>query len=70
MTLRNWIEKTGPKEVARLCGADPSTVSNWKLGVALPRPETMVRIFRLTKGKVTYQIMVEGFVNGGKRGAQ
>lgn len=59
MTLKHWIEKTGPKECAKLLKVDPATVSYWKLGSSLPRPHHMVKIYRLTNGRVTYKEMVE-----------
>ena len=66
MTLTNWIINTGPKKVAKLLNVDPSTVSIWRSRGALPRPAQMVRIYKLTKGRVSYQEMVEGFDNANK----
>ncbi len=62
MTLETWIKKTGPKEVARLCAVDPSTVSYWRTGKALPRPHHLIRITQVSNGLVTYKQMIEGFV--------
>ncbi len=58
MTLRAWIEKKGPKEVAKLLKVDPATVSLWRAHRSLPRPRFMVAINRLSRGKVSYQQMV------------
>jgi DNA-binding transcriptional regulator YdaS (Cro superfamily) len=59
MTLQAWIKETGPKNVAHLLKVDSSTVHFWKAGKTLPRPALMVQIHRLTKGKVSYQTMIE-----------
>lgn len=59
MTLRRWIIKTGPKEVARKLKVDPSTVSNWKCGTAFPRRKQLIKINRASKGEVTYTEMIE-----------
>lgn len=59
MTLRVWIEKTGPKKIAKALKVEAGTVGLWKSGV-LPRPGTMVEIFAMSKGKVTYRDMVLG----------
>jgi len=59
MTLQAWIKETGPKNVAHLLKVDSSTVHFWKAGKTLPRPAIMVRIHQLTKGKVSYQTMIE-----------
>lgn len=59
MTLSSWIVKTGPKTVARLLKVDPSTISQWKNLNAVPRPETMVKIYKLSRGRVSYKSIVE-----------
>ncbi len=66
MTLRQWIINTGPKEVAKLCNVDPSTVSAWKVGKAFPRPKKLLTIHKISKGRVSYKELVEGFVRQGK----
>jgi len=59
MTLQAWIKETGPKNVAHLLKVDSSTVHFWKAGKTLPRPAIMVRIHQLSRGKVSYEQMVE-----------
>lgn len=59
MTLKVWIIKTGPKKVAKMLNVDPSTVSSWKTNGTLPRPKVMVKINKLTKGRVSYREMIE-----------
>lgn len=59
MTLCDWIQKTGPKAVARLLKVDPSTVSLWRNGRSVPRAETMLKIHTITLGKVSYRSMLK-----------
>jgi DNA-binding transcriptional regulator YdaS (Cro superfamily) len=59
MTLCDWIKKTGAKKVARLLNVDPSTVSLWRNGRSTPRPKTMQKIIKITKGKVDYRGILE-----------
>ncbi len=66
MQLKDWIIETGPKKAARLLGVEPQTVSQWRVGKALPRPENLVAIFKLSKGKVTYKEMIERFARARK----
>ncbi len=60
MTLCDWIEKTGPKAVAKLLKVDPSTVSLWRNGKSTPTTKMMKKINEVTKGKVTYKSIIEG----------
>lgn len=62
MTLHDWINRTGPKEVAKTLGVDPSTVSQWRTYRACPRPRYMLAIHKLSKGEVSYESMVVRFV--------
>lgn len=62
MKLNKWIEKTGPKKVAKLLRVDPASVSNWKLGRSCPRPKKLHKIHVLSKGQVSYKEMVLHFV--------
>ncbi len=62
MTLRTWIEETGPKVIAQKLKVDPSTVSAWRNGQAFPRPKRLVQLHQLSKGKVTYEAMIQHFL--------
>lgn len=62
MTLGNWIEKTGLKKVARDLDVEQATVYYWKNYQRCPRPEHLVRIEKLSKGKVTVGSIVKTFV--------
>lgn len=62
MHLNTWIEKVGPKAVAARLGVDDSTVSNWKVGKAFPRPQILVAINKMSRGKVTIPGMVHYYL--------
>lgn len=59
MTLGDWIVETTPYEVSKLMRVDLTTVSAWKRAFCLPRPEQMMRIVTLSRGRVSYAVMVE-----------
>jgi DNA-binding transcriptional regulator YdaS (Cro superfamily) len=59
MQLNIWIEKTGPKKVAKLLRVDPSSVSQWRTRGVLPRPRIMIKINKLSGGRVTYEEMIQ-----------
>ncbi len=63
MTLREWIDGLGQVEVAKKLKVKRQHVHNWRRRSNLPRPATMVKIVKLTKGKVTYREMLEDYVN-------
>lgn len=66
MQLSTWIEKEGPKKVAKDFGVDPSTVSFWRKGKSLPRPHHMAQIVKRSKGKVTFANIIEHFLANNK----
>jgi transcriptional regulator with XRE-family HTH domain len=53
-TLDEWIDAEGltNTEFADLVGADNGTISRWRRGVTIPRPEDMLRIYEATCGEV------------------
>jgi transcriptional regulator with XRE-family HTH domain len=61
VTLQEWIIKTGPKKVAQQLNVDPSTVSGWRNKKTFPRPDKLKLIHQLSKGRVTYQSIIEDF---------
>lgn len=61
MTLSNWIIREGPKNIAKKLRVDPSTVCLWKKGRAFPRAKTLVKIHRMSRGKVTYAEIIEHY---------
>ena len=66
MTLSNWIESIGPEKLAKNLNVAASTISSWKTLSRAPRVHQMVKIHRLSKGRVTYKSMVESFANAKK----
>lgn len=62
MKIDLWIKEVGPKKVAKLLRVEPQTVSAWRTGIACPRPQKMVQIKKVSKGKVDYKDMIEPFV--------
>ncbi len=67
MTLKEWITRTGAVEVARLMRCERASVYHWARGLCLPRSQQMHRIKTLTKGAVTYDSMIDGFVAKSKK---
>lgn len=63
MTLRKWVEQNGgAHETSKLLKkkASYTAVLAWIRNGNLPRAPLMQDIYRLSKGRVTYRIMVEG----------
>lgn len=67
MSLRNWIEERGVRVVAETLDVRIATVNYWRRGRSLPRAHQMKEIKRLSRGAVSYDIMIEAFLsaNGG-----
>ncbi len=61
MKLNTWIEKTGPKIVAKRMKVDPSTVSLWRRGKTFPRAKRLMQLHRLSGGKVSFKEMINHF---------
>ncbi len=61
MKLVEWIEKTGSANIAKQLGCSQARVINWRLKIAAPSCKMMIEIVKLTKGKVSYKEIVEGF---------
>lgn len=62
MTIKQWIQKTGAKKVATLCGVDVSTVFIWKSLGACPKPKHLVKVNQLSGGKVSIEKTIREFV--------
>lgn len=60
--IRGSVGKIGIDKFKHQFGVTESTVNHWARGVCLPRPNHMVRIVRLSHGKVSYKEMIETFV--------
>ncbi len=59
LSLKEWIERTGPEKVARLLGVNISTVGHWQRGYCNPKDEVKIKIKKLSGGLVTYDEMIE-----------
>lgn len=62
MTLRAWIEKVGVKEVMQILQVDEKTVYQWKTLTNCPKDQTKRKIYKATRGKVSYADMIEPFL--------
>jgi len=62
MTLVQWINQLGVREVAKLLNTDAGRVSMWNTKKSLPKDEMKVQIVKLTHGLVSYEEMIEDFV--------
>ncbi len=59
MTLTDWVKlQGGYRKTGKLMGVAESCVNAWLRGRSLPRPDLMQRIVKLSKGKVTYDEMI------------
>lgn len=59
-TFTDWINETGVNKVAKILGVYESTVRHWRNGFVLPRSHQMKRIKDITKGRVSYDAILEG----------
>ncbi len=62
----NWIKDYGPTELAKKLDVHHTTVQKWSIG-HLPRASQMTRIKDLSKGIVSYDVMIEGAQEAGKQ---
>lgn len=60
--IRGEVERDGIDRFKNKFSVTESTVNHWARGACLPRPEQMVRINRMSAGRVTYAEMIETFV--------
>lgn len=71
-SFRDWINEHGPVKLSKLLKTTDSTIRHWRLANTLPRPWQMKRIKELTKGRISYEEIIEGSCsplnrNGGQR---
>lgn len=60
MTLRDFIYKHGgPDRAGQKLGVKAHAIRIWLRGTGTPRPRTMQLIFKLSKGKVSYDTIIE-----------
>lgn len=65
-----WIAKTTTVKIGQALNVDPATVRHWRQGRVLPCPRLMREIVKLSKGKISYAIMIEGYFKNEKRAAR
>jgi len=58
VTLKTWINLKTTKVIAKELNVDVSAVRHWRLGRSLPRADQMVKIRKLSRGKVNYAEMI------------
>lgn len=61
LSLRDWIDETGIREVAKLLNVHHTAVGHWRRGICLPRSVQMEAIHRYSNGRVAYSEMIETF---------
>lgn len=64
MRIDQWIKKVGgATKAARLLDANPRSVHQWKAFQILPHAKVMQKIKRLSRGKCSYNDMIENFLS-------
>lgn len=58
ITLNKWIEETGRSVVAKKLGVTITAVGNWCVGYSTPKDSLKLKIYELSKGRVTYESMI------------
>lgn len=66
-SLTEWINKIGAKQVAEKLDAEITSVCQWRDLHCLPRPDVMLRIQTLSRGRVSCNGMVKAFVTSKKK---
>jgi hypothetical protein len=59
VSFRSWIESYGEEKLAERFEVTGVTIRNWKMGYVFPRPEHMREIRKLSKGLITYDIILD-----------
>lgn len=57
--FKNWINKVGINETAKLLGVKTAAVRHWRRGANLPSDETKHKIMKLTHGAVAPNEMIQ-----------
>lgn len=59
ITFEEWIDRKGPKALAKKLGVTHHTVLHWRSGRCDPRVHVMRKIKRLTRGEIGYDQMID-----------
>lgn len=65
ITFKEWIQVEGPKNLSEKLDVQVTTVRHWRTGHCLPRVDQMMQIKKLTKGKISYEQIIEGVPSKG-----
>lgn len=63
VTLKDWLDSKRAKDLAKEMDVQLASIYQWKSGRHLPCVEEMRKIKKLSKGKVSYDIMIENFLD-------
>lgn len=59
LIFNTWIDEVGSEWLARKLKIHPQAIRNWKSLRSDPKVDHMRRIRRLSKGRITYIIMID-----------
>lgn len=59
MTFEDWIDEKGLMQLAIELDVSYMTVHAWRNGNGNPKVDTMRKIKQMTKGKVTYDMIID-----------
>lgn len=60
-TFRNWLFEYGEVKLAKRLKTARSTIRSWRAGHSIPSSENLYKIHKLTKGEVSYAMMLEPY---------
>lgn len=66
LSLQEWIAEVGPLKVADILNVHPSAVRHWRRNYCLPRAELMRKIKKLSRGRISYESMIEGHLTNAR----
>lgn len=61
LTFPEWITHQTTKKLSRILKVNVSTVRHWRSGRCLPRADQMMKIIQISRGKMSYKTMIEGY---------
>jgi hypothetical protein len=59
-SFREWIESMGIPKVSKVLNINHMTARHWLDGRTLPKAKHMMKIKKVTKGKISYEQIIEG----------
>lgn len=62
MQFVKWLNSQSPTELSKRLGIGVYPIFHWRNGRSLPRPDTMVKLVKLSKGKVSYEAIIKHYV--------